>query len=470
MAQAQGSKGRLVIMPEDTFKTTPVTVIEDCEDAWTQGDVDFTVTADTGKVGTNCVKIAVAALASAGDLMAYEDFTAKDLSAYTRVGFWCKSSVALASGDLQLLLDNTSACESPLETLNIPAIVTADLNTWVYRKVTIASPAALTAIISVGLKYTVDKGAMDFYIDDVKALNVNGQIVPFISESLKLSRSLERSNVIRDDRQPQAPTRGNVEVGGDITTELNPHMTTLLKHLMGAVETTDLTGGKYSHAFTIDDLPAGLSIEKQFTDILQYIIFNGMKVNSLKISCKAAGKIDTSLGLMGAKENTATTLSGLDSDPTDWGHTPFDAFEAAIEEGGSSIATVLDVEFELANDMDGSIFCIGGGGERGALPAGIAAVSGKITAMFENLTLYNKAVNHTESSLKLTLTKGTGDGSAGNELIEFHFEELIYKPDTPVISGPKGVLVEMPFECYFGSGSNGSALKITVKNTQASVI
>jgi hypothetical protein len=79
---------------------------------------------------------------------------------------WIKSSVNLNAGDLQLLLDDTAQCPSPLETLNIPAV---PANNWQYVTMTLSNPSSCTAIISIGIKMVVDKGAFTLRVDDIKA-------------------------------------------------------------------------------------------------------------------------------------------------------------------------------------------------------------------------------------------------------------------------------------------------------------
>jgi hypothetical protein len=249
---------------------------------------------------------------------------------------------------------------------------------------------------------------------------------------------------------------------------LNPYMTTFFKNLLGSMTTSGVN--PYSHVGKIANLPVGLSIEKQFTDIAQFILYNGCRVSSFKVSVSAEGIINCTWGIMGAKENAATIITSLDPSPTDYGHNPFDAFEASIEEGGATIATVSSFDLTVDNGLDGNNYVIGGGGERRSLPAGIVKVSGKISALFEDMSLYTKALSHTESSLKITLKKGDGLGSANNESIEFHLEELVYAPNSPAISGPTGVLVDLDFEAYYDNGNNASALMVTVKNTQSAVL
>ncbi len=147
-------------------------LIEDCEDVWNESvDADVTVSVSTdAKAGTNSNKFVVAAAAAAGDVLATEAIVSTDISTATKARFWIKSSVATAAADLHLLLGETAivTTANAAEILAVPALVA---NTWTPVEVALASAAAArNAIISVGLRYTVDIGACDIYIDDIQAI------------------------------------------------------------------------------------------------------------------------------------------------------------------------------------------------------------------------------------------------------------------------------------------------------------
>lgn len=143
----------------DTCDTNPV--------AWLDGTGGGTCTPsrDTSvfQEGTASVKLTVGAGAGI-ELLAYHDITPVNLHVYDSIGFWIRSSVALSVGDLQFLLDDTSGCVSPLETINIPAI---SANTWTWVNLAFVTPSALTAVASIGIKQAVDKGAMVINIDQI---------------------------------------------------------------------------------------------------------------------------------------------------------------------------------------------------------------------------------------------------------------------------------------------------------------
>lgn len=153
-----------------------ITTLEDCEDLWDESvDADVTVSLSTdSKVGTNSNKFVVAATAVAGDVLATEAIASTNISTATTARFWIKSSVATAAGDLHLLLGETAivTTANAAEILDVPALAA---NTWTYVSVPLVSAGtARDAIISVGLRYTVDIGACDIYIDDVKAVLLAG--------------------------------------------------------------------------------------------------------------------------------------------------------------------------------------------------------------------------------------------------------------------------------------------------------
>ncbi len=146
----------------------PSVLIEDCEDAWNQlvdGDVTASLDTTDNQVGSGSAKFVVADPCAAGDIIATELITSTDLSGCNYVSFRIKSSVALDASDLQLLLDDTASCASPLETLNIPAIAA---DTWTKVNIALANPSTDTGIVSVGLKMAVDKGAFTVRLDQIE--------------------------------------------------------------------------------------------------------------------------------------------------------------------------------------------------------------------------------------------------------------------------------------------------------------
>jgi len=145
-------------------------VLCDCESAWTpaaaQGaHVVCTADAVTYLVGTHSAKMAMDVDAAVG-LLATVVITSANLSPYTHLQLWMRSTINLNAGDLLFLADNTALCASPYESLGTPALTA---NTWTLCTLKLATPASDLACICLGISQAVDKGAFDLYIDDVVA-------------------------------------------------------------------------------------------------------------------------------------------------------------------------------------------------------------------------------------------------------------------------------------------------------------
>lgn len=461
--QAQGSSARLAIALENTFKTRPGLTIHDCEAAWDElVDADAAVTADTEvfKVGTKSMKAVVAAGLSAGDIVVTDSFTAKDLSGMTHLGLWFRSSVALDAGDYQILLDDTANCASPVETLNLPAVSAAQVDTWIFAKLALASPTSCEAIISIGLKCAVDKPGT-FYLDDINAIRQMHSI-PLITEGLRASKNLHTSNVLRMGRQPLSPSPGVKAIGGPIATELSPIGLQMLWYgLFGSKAIS--AGPPYTHTFKFASVLPTFTIEKQFTDIAKYFRYTGCVVEGFSLDIKPDGPVTCNFDIMGCAETVATATH--DDDPYYAGWSQFNGAEVAITQGGAALGIAESVTLSIKNNHDGNVYVLDGTGERYYLPAGKIAIEGKLAALFENTTLYDLAVANTETTLVITCSRGAGTGAAGAEKMVFTIDELIFKQDAPVVNGPTGVKVELTFQPYYDGGASASAVKLEVYNS-----
>lgn len=278
------------------------------------------------------------------------------------------------------------------------------------------------------------------------------------------TQNLIESETLTGSRTKSKPVQGNVDVGYDVPMEMAPEsIGTWLKHALGQVATSGID--PYTHVISIGDLPVGLLVERDYGSNIsgsgRFMRHNGIRVASAAFSFPQEGFPEVTFSLKGAKETLSD--SALDATPTDNGHEPWNGFQASIEEGGSAIATVTALEFSLNNNLDESAYVIGEN-ERQDLAEGQAVVEGQLTAMFDSATLLNKAINYTESSLKVTLSRGDGLGSAGNESLEFSLPNLVYERQSPGVEGPGGILVTLPFKSY-----GATTLQATLKNALATI-
>jgi len=100
-------------------------------------------------------------------LAAYSDLAATvDLSSIDSIKLWVKSSTLTASGDIEIVIDNTAACGSALENIDLPVLVAG---TWTQVTVGITDNSDMTAVKCVGLNIATDAGAQTVNLDNIVA-------------------------------------------------------------------------------------------------------------------------------------------------------------------------------------------------------------------------------------------------------------------------------------------------------------
>jgi hypothetical protein len=153
---------------KDEVPSTQVSItIDDCDAIWTAVSPN-SVTLDTSnkQQGTASVRANVNESHATG-LVCYRNITALDLTGYDWVRFWVRCLSDLDAGDLQLKLDDSQGCGSPVKSLDIPALVSG---VWHEHQVLLGDTSGLSAIASVGLSVAVDKGAISVWLDNIRAL------------------------------------------------------------------------------------------------------------------------------------------------------------------------------------------------------------------------------------------------------------------------------------------------------------
>jgi hypothetical protein len=148
----------------------PSVLIHNCDAVWDETtDSDFTQSVDTvhTKTGTS-LKVAIAAGASANDLIT-DSIESVDLSDMTHLEYWVFTDQSTNAAEFKLHLHSSTVTgSSDLETFQVPAL--AD-KTWTFVRTALTNPEDDTAIVSVGLEYVTDVGAMTIYLDDIRCVN-----------------------------------------------------------------------------------------------------------------------------------------------------------------------------------------------------------------------------------------------------------------------------------------------------------
>ena len=278
------------------------------------------------------------------------------------------------------------------------------------------------------------------------------------------SRGLIENPTLRGNRNASAPVRGNEVVSGSFTSPLGlEYIGWIIKHAVGDPATTGtgtlthISKAGFSEA-AAGAMEVGLTMEIGFTDINQFHIYTGCRLNGFTVSGSSEGVCTFDVQVVG--QDYAQDTSSLDAAPTSYTETAVDHFLMTMQEGGSPIANVKECSLTFSNNMDTSQYVIGSAGQVGAIPSGIATVSGSVTVLFEDDTLLTKAENHTESDLSLIWTSGASS-------LTLHVPELVYSPASPTVSGPDGVVATLNFQGYYANDADATVLKTTLINTTA---
>lgn len=142
-------------------------VVSGTSAVWTTIDGDVTATIDSEvQVRGGSLKLVIAAGVAAGDDLATNTISTVDISRYTHLEFWIRSTNILSAGDLNIILSDAGGVE---ETLSVPAVATAD--TWTFHRIAFASPENNTAITTIAIDFTVDGGAYTLWVEDFKAVD-----------------------------------------------------------------------------------------------------------------------------------------------------------------------------------------------------------------------------------------------------------------------------------------------------------
>lgn len=149
---------------------TPGTTVENCEDAWV-ASANVTATADATHYlrGSKSAKLAIAAGFGTG-VAGYENFGSMDLSARTALHFWIRVSKATVATELDLRISeqNAGGTGASYEDVSIPAL---EANVWTAVNVTFTGATSTrNAVLSASLVIATDTGAIDIYLDDLRAV------------------------------------------------------------------------------------------------------------------------------------------------------------------------------------------------------------------------------------------------------------------------------------------------------------
>ena len=197
-------------------------------------------------------------------------------------------------------------------------------------------------------------------------------------------------------------------------------------------------------------------IEKRFTDITQYIYFDGMRVGGMSLNIAAKQIINGSFTFSG-KEGVASASSVAGSSTAASAAVPLSASAnvGTITRNNVALATPLKSITLNVNNNPRAKDRIGSKAAAG-IGLGFFEVTGTVEAYFEDLVLYNLLIGHTVLSLSWRCTD-----SAGNVVV-FTIPSLYFMEGDPKAeSGNQDVMLPLTFAAIRNATYN-CALQIDI--------
>lgn len=274
----------------------------------------------------------------------------------------------------------------------------------------------------------------------------NTQLIEVVDFTGDVNTTQLSSQSINPHRQTTDARRGNLSAEGELQVELTPdNYDTFLEATLGGTWTTNV--------LKVGNTKRSFAIEEGFVDIAQYRVFNGVTFNSMSVTIDTDNLINATFGLLGAG---ATPFSGtsIDGTPTAVVTKPkFFHEEGTISEGGSPVAYLSAVSFELTNNITGN-YALGSTSYH-SMSLGRVAVTGTITGLTDSFAIYNKFINNTDTTLSVVLSAGSPA-----ETLTFAFPKVKYTSGSIQRGDTGPVMFELGFEAVYDSTS-ATSMSIT---------
>ena len=261
--------------------------------------------------------------------------------------------------------------------------------------------------------------------------------------SIGLQKESFSSNEIRSDRQITSHRSGGKSALGDIPVDLSYGS---FDNLLEAV----LCGNWAANTPIVgtDQLKAGttrrsFSLMRHFTDIPDkpYLVYTGIEFDRVNFDINPNGVITASFSVIGQDMAVPSATPPAGSTYGSPSTTePFDAFTGIVKENDIQLSIMTQVAVTLSNGMSARKVI---GQQVGLRPSiGRSNATGNITNYFENMTLFEKYVNETETSAEVVLTDAAGNA------MTIKLPAGKYTGGNPDVSGEGAILLSMPMQFY----------------------
>jgi hypothetical protein len=221
----------------------------------------------------------------------------------------------------------------------------------------------------------------------------------------------------------------------------------------------------FVHMFKVDTtaLPY-LYVEKAMPDIDEYVVYRGLKVNTLSLAVGGDGEMMASMNMIGvraddpAQESISENIADIVDLTTN--RFQFQNFKAEVSSSilsADELNSIRNINVEFNNNLQGDIYTINSRGARREIPEGLMAISGTLDVLFESTSMMLKATNGTEIDLTLTFVEE-------GHVCKIFLPEVRIEPFDPTVDGPEGLTATINFRAYLDN-NQAAPVHITLTNS-----
>lgn len=274
----------------------------------------------------------------------------------------------------------------------------------------------------------------------------------YTSETLRLAKQTQQSDEITGNRNVTDVADIGRTVEGAINTEISygTFDDWLEGLLAGAWTTNVLKNAAAEKTF---------AFEKTFATGTPgtFLRYRGCRFNTLDLTLAAKQKVTGAWGIMGigSPDPTEAIITGA----TYGAQTTTPILNAGVNVaalaigGVTSAVKVQSLSLRVTNNLYANDVI--GAYETDSHGLGLFAVTGTMSAFFENKDLYQAILNHTDLSLSFTI------GAAAGSKYKFELPRLKLMDGGPTVGGnARSVMVEAPFQALYNP-ADAATLKIT---------
>lgn len=269
----------------------------------------------------------------------------------------------------------------------------------------------------------------------------------------KFSPNVNRfnSDAIVGTAEPRPLVDG--KVGVDVSLDLECNRQSLGYPLKGlfAAPVNQGTTGQYDHIYTLaTGAKPSFYIEQQFSDISQFLVYEGIRIGKGSFTFDSEGLMKATFTGMGAVTSapvgSAYTASVNTTDVT--GEDPLRYMSGTVSVNGTAVGYIKKLTVDVDTQLE-KVMTIDGTNQLSDIIAKVGKVTGTISTLFQDVVMYNYALNSTNTAVSINVPSTT----SGHGLKVF-LSSVKLKPTGPVSAGSGG-LVTADYT-YEGQGQSPS--------------